>query len=298
MAQIGLGLGDFVGVVGEGVVDAAAVDVQIFTQVIHADGGALDVPARVSYAPGAVPLQFLIVEFGFGEPEHEVGLVPLAGIFFHAFTDAYLQILRLEIVEYVVFLQFGGVKVHVAAGDIGVIFFQQILDHLNEIADAVCRRYHDVGALHVQLVAIRKECVGVEAGDLHNGLFLPLGTLQHLIFTGVRVAGQMTHVRDVHSTGYVVSRVAEIFFQHVLHNVGAEVADVGEMIDRGTAGVHLHLAGLVGNKVFFLVGEGIIQLHILILSGSFLFFFRDGAEGHKQTEDQQRQRGDQHCHHQ
>ena len=35
--------------------------------------------------------------------------------------------------------------------------------------------------------AVLEEGVGVELGDLHDGLVLPLGALEHLVLAGVRV---------------------------------------------------------------------------------------------------------------
>ena len=55
VAQVGFRLGDLVGVVGEGVVNAAAVDVQVLPQLPHGDGAALDVPAGVTQPPGGLP---------------------------------------------------------------------------------------------------------------------------------------------------------------------------------------------------------------------------------------------------
>ena len=53
-----LRLGQFVFMVGEDQVLAAAVQVEGLPQVMHAHGGALDVPARPPGAPGAVPGRF------------------------------------------------------------------------------------------------------------------------------------------------------------------------------------------------------------------------------------------------
>ncbi len=36
-----------------------------------------------------------------------------------------------------------------------------------------------------------------------------------------------------------------MLFEHILHDVAAKVSYVGKVIHRRTAGVHLHLAGLV-----------------------------------------------------
>ena len=80
MAQVALALGDLVGVVGEGVVHAAAVEIQILPIVLQGDAGALDMPPRIPYAPGGIPLQGLVLELALGEPEDEVVLVALVGI--------------------------------------------------------------------------------------------------------------------------------------------------------------------------------------------------------------------------
>ena len=55
VAQICLGLSDLVGVVGECVINAAAVDIQILTKVLHGDTGALNVPAGIADTPGGIP---------------------------------------------------------------------------------------------------------------------------------------------------------------------------------------------------------------------------------------------------
>ena len=77
-------------------------------------------------------------------------------------------------------------------------------------------------------------------GDLHHGLVLPLGALEHLVLAGVGVGGQVSHVGDVHDAGDVIARVAEQLLQHVLHDIAAQVADVGKVVHCGAAGVHLH----------------------------------------------------------
>ena len=53
-----LALCNFVCVMGESVVNAAAVNVKIFTAVL-ADARTFNVPARVTYAPRTLPLEFL-----------------------------------------------------------------------------------------------------------------------------------------------------------------------------------------------------------------------------------------------
>ena len=102
MAEIGLALCDLVGVVREGVVDAAAVDIQPLAQLLYAYAGALDVPAGIAESPRALPLHLLILELGLGDPEHKVGLVALVSVGVHTLTHSDGKVLAAEIAEDVV----------------------------------------------------------------------------------------------------------------------------------------------------------------------------------------------------
>ena len=93
VTEISFALCDLVGVVGECVVDTAAVDVEILAQVLHGDSGALDMPTGITETPGTVPFQLLILNLGFGEPEHEVGLVALCKVLFNAVAHTNCKVL-------------------------------------------------------------------------------------------------------------------------------------------------------------------------------------------------------------
>ena len=261
MSEVAFGLGDLVRVVREGIVHAAAVQVEVFAVVLHRNAGALDVPARISDAPGGIPLERLILELGLREPEDEVVLVLLVLILLHALAHADGEVFLVVVVEDIVARELARVEVHIAAGDIGIAGVEQLRDDLDIIVDQARCGLDDVGALDVELLAVGKERVGVELGDLHDGLVLALGALEHLVLALIGIRGQVSHVGDVHDAVYVVARVAQVFLQHVLHDIGAQVTDVGEVVHRGTAGVHLHMAGGVGLELLFLVGGGIIQIH-------------------------------------
>ena len=165
------------------------------------------------------------------------------------------------VVEDIVALELARIEVHIAASDIGIAGVEQLRDDLDIIVDQARCGLDDVGALDVELLAVGEERVGIELGDLHDGLVLALGALEHLVLALIGIRGQVSHVGDVHDAVYVVARVAQVFLQHVLHDIGAQVTDVGEVVHRGTAGVHLHMAGGVGLELLFLVGGGIIQIH-------------------------------------
>ena len=215
-------------------------------------------PAGVTHAPGGVPLEGLVLKLGLGEPEDEVVLVALVGVLLHALPDAHGQILLVVVVEHVVLGQLGGVEVHVAAGEVGIALVHQGGDDLDIVVDHAGGGLHHVGVLDVQLFAVGEKGVGVELGDLH--LVLPLGALEHLVLAGVGVGGQVAHVGDVHHPRHVVAGVAQQLLQRVLHDVAAQVADVGEVVHRGAAGVHGHPARLVGDKLLLLVARGIVQI--------------------------------------
>ena len=47
--------------------------------------------------------------------------------------------------------------------------------------------------------------------------------------------------------------------QHVKHNDGPGIADMGEIIDRGAADIHAHVIRLEGFEVLLLAGECIVK---------------------------------------
>ena len=105
VTEVAFALGDFVGVVGEGVVDAAAVQVQILAVVLHGDAGALNVPAGIADAPGRVPFERLILELGLCKPQDEVVLVALVYDLLNALAHAYIKIVGVKVVENIVALK-------------------------------------------------------------------------------------------------------------------------------------------------------------------------------------------------
>ena len=265
MAQVAFGLGDLVGVVGKGIVYAAAVQIQIVSQVLHGDAGALNVPAGIAHAPGGVPFQGLVLEFTLGEPENKVVFISLVGVFFHTLPDANGQILFVVVVEDIVFFQLGGVEVHVAPGEIGIALLEEGFDHVDIFGDAVGGRLHYIRPLDVQLVAVGEEGIGVEFCHLHDGFMLPGSALEHLVFAGVGIGGQVAYVRDVHHPLDTVAHIPQALFQYVFHDVGPQIADMGIVIHRGAAGVHFYICGILWGKELLFVGKGIVKIHICFL---------------------------------
>ena len=165
------------------------------------------------------------------------------------------------IVEDIVAFELGGVEIDISPRLIGVAGVHQLGDDLDILVDAVGRRLHDVRPLDVELLAVGKEGVRVELCDLHDGLVLALCALDHLVLALVGVGGQMADIRDVHDALDVVAAVAQVLFEHVFHDVAAEVADVGEVIDRRAAGVHFDNVRVIRDEFFLFMRCRVIEIH-------------------------------------
>ena len=63
---------------GEDVVHATGVDVQLRPQILHGHGGAFDMPAGIAITPGAAPLEGATWLGRF--PEREIPRVPFQGV--------------------------------------------------------------------------------------------------------------------------------------------------------------------------------------------------------------------------
>ena len=103
--------------------------------------------------------------------------------------------------------------------------------------------------------------VGVELRDVPDRLAFAGGALFHLVVARVCVAGQVAYVGDVHDVVHLVAVVLERTHQKIFENVGAEVADMGEMVHRRAATVHAHGGDAFGeSENFFLARCGVVEL--------------------------------------
>ena len=72
--------------------------------MLHADAGALDMPARITNAPWTIPFQFLVIEFGLGKPQYKITLVALIFILRYVITDTYHQLFFALAGEYIIII--------------------------------------------------------------------------------------------------------------------------------------------------------------------------------------------------
>ena len=68
----------------------------------------------------------------------------------------------------------------------------------------------------------------------------------------------MPNVRYVHHTLHIIADIAQEFFEHILHDIGAEVADMRKTINGRAAGIHADLARLARHKLVHALCESVI----------------------------------------
>ena len=251
LAERGLGLGDFVLVVGEDEVKPAAVDVQRQGDVLLAHGRALDVPAGASLAPRAFPVGFA----GLGAfPEGEVQRVFL----FVAGHDARAgtQVVGRAAGQLAVAGEGAHAEIHVAGRrGVGLAVGDEALGEVEHFLNVLGGPGLDVGADHAEAVHVLM--VGLDVGfrDFGAGNALVVGALDDLV----------VHVGKIADEGDFIAFIAEQAHQDVERHRGTGMSDVRQGVGRDAAGVDAHQPLADGRERFLFSGHGIVELH----GGSF-----------------------------
>ena len=127
--------------------------------------------------------------------------------------------------------------------------FGEALDQLHHIVNMFRGAGDVIGRLEVQcppVVEVRLDIfVGVvaDAGAGSGGL----------------LDDAVVHVGKVHHLDDAKSLRVKIPPENVLENKGAEVTNVGVVVDRGSAGVHVHFVGHQRNERFRLSRHGVVE---------------------------------------
>src|SRR5262249_786869 len=99
----------------------------------------------------------------------------------------------------------------------------------------------------------------VERGDLPGRLPLLAGAALHLVLALVPVRGEVPDVGDVLHAAHVVPVRFQGAAQQAGDEVGAQVADVGVVVDRHAAGVEARLTWPQGLEHAHLAGQRVVQ---------------------------------------
>lgn len=228
-------LGDFVFVVGEDEVFTAEVEVEAGAEQFHAHGAAFDVPAGAAFAPGAGPVDLaVVIDSGF--PEGEVG-DGVFGVFVVADAFARAHGFEVEVEEAAVLAAHGAVALDAevdgfVGGLVGEVAFLQALDEVDDVLDVFCGAGHGVRARAAEEVHVGEEGLLQFLGELgEGGLGFP-DAADDFVFD----------VGDIHDVEDIVAAEFEVAAEEVGEDEGAEVADVGAVIDRWAAAVHADLS--------------------------------------------------------
>ena len=232
----GLGLGDLALVVGELVLQSAAVDVDGLAEVLHAHDRAFEVPAGETHPPGAGPLHDVV---GLGLlPEGEIDGVLLVRRRLDAGPGDHL--VDIPAGELAVRFELRDVEIDRAVHLVGVALLQQRLDQLDLLDDVAAGPRADIGTNAVELVHVLEIAARVILGQLHRVLSLLPGRLGDLVLALVRIVGQMADVGDVLHVGDAVPEIAQVPHEHIETDVALGVAQMGVPVYGRPANVHPH----------------------------------------------------------
>src|SRR5687768_7435090 len=252
VARVGLGLGDFVRVVGEYEVCAAAVDIDLFTEGIERHGGAFDVPAWPARAPGTFPAR--LAGLG-GLPQGEIEGVSLE--FGRVDAGAGEHVIDVALRESTVLLgtKFADPVVDVTTGFVCVVLRDKALDEFDDLWNDFRYAWVDVRRLDVHLVQLTVIVLDVLFGELQHGNAEPVRALDELVID----IGEILDVLDFNSAPVQISA------QDIEDDGMEGVADVTFGIWGDSTDVQPHRAiGIHAafKEVATFTGEGIEELHI------------------------------------
>ena len=246
-----LALGDLIFMVGEYQVLTAAMQVDGLAQVGTAHGAALDVPAGAAHSIGAFPGRLA----GLGcLPDSKVRRV-LLQVVLHAAAQlpvAALQVIQLQMAELAV---------------LGVALDPEV--NIPILCHIRMTRLHQVGHDGQDLrdmlggAGLYGGCQAVQTSSILE--ILGLKALSHLLhgsafFLALRNE-LIINIRDIGHILHLCAPVLQVTAQGVEHDQRPCVANVDIVVDGGAADIDAVLPRGLGDKFFFLTGQGIENLH-------------------------------------
>ena len=191
-------------------------------------------------APGAVPGR--LARLG-GLPDGEVERVGLAGLGVDA--HALRELVDALLAELAVLVEAAHAEVHAAVGRVGVVGADELADEVDDLGDGLGGPGLDVRARDPEPVGVHDVGGGVLLGHGRRVPPLGIGLVDDLV----------VHVGDVGDQRDVEAAVREPGAQDGEGDVGARVADVHQVVDRGAAAVDAGLAGVAGLERLLLLGQ-------------------------------------------
>jgi hypothetical protein len=128
---------------------------------------------------------------------------------------------------------------------VGVIRGDELADEVDDLRDGLAGQGLDVGSRHAEPVCVVAVGLGELGGDRDGRAAVGIGLDVDLV----------VHVGDVLDQGDLVAARGEPGAQHGEDDVRPGVADVHEVVDRGTAGVDADLAVVARHELLFTLRE-------------------------------------------
>src|SRR5690606_33017887 len=226
LARIRFRLRNFVFVVRKHQIQAAAVEVDVISQVFEGHGRALDVPSRAALPPGALPRR--LARFG-RFPQGEVHRIAFAFIGFE--TGARHQLVETLSAQSAVIGKARHVEKDVPVHGVGEAFFHQRLDHLDDVGNMLAHPRIMVRILNAQPPHGGQILVG-EAGRQPERI---------LSFGARSVDDLVVHVGEVLHQRDTIAPRPQKFANHRPDQRRPGMADVRFGVRRDAAGVNPHV---------------------------------------------------------
>ena len=240
-----LALGDFVFMVREFQIAAAAMNIEGLAQAAGRHHRALNVPARTPWTPRRLPAWLARLD---AFPQHEVQRIVFGLVNFDASTDA--QVFDLFARQLAVAHELGNAVVHVTiAGSVGVALVDQGLDHRVHAGDMVGGT-----RLHVRLLNVQPGFVFMHRGDhalrqRFKRFTVFIRTIDDLVVD----IGDVAHIRQI------VTAKTQPARHQVEGNHAATVTQVAVVVHGHAAHVHTHLVAIQRLENFFALGERVVD---------------------------------------
>ena len=249
---------DLILMMREDQITAAAVEVKRLTEILHRHRRALDVPARASFPPRAVPRGLARL---CRLPQSEVHRMMLRLVDLDARTC--LHVIKTASAEASVRSKCLNAVVDVAClRNVGIAALDQRLDHVDDVVHRLgdARKY--ISTMHIQRIHRRK--VG---GDIAVRDLLP----RHALAVR-RIDDLIVHVGEVLDVAHAIALVCEIAPNDIPRHKGSCISDVRVIIGSDTAAVNADLALTQRVKFFLFTGHCIVNSNHRI---SLFMLFKD-----------------------
>ena len=255
LARRRLGLRNLVLMMRKEIVDAARMQVERLAQILHGHRRTLDVPAGTPPAPRRIPSDRTVRRL----PRLPQGKVPdvLLVVLVRRAAEPGLLVVKVDVRELAVARKLPDLEIdRTVFALVRDALLHQLRDERNHLGNVVRRRGIDLRRLDVELLKVSEERVLVrfrERGQRHTLRVRPANRL----VVDVR---QVHHLPDLHAVE--LDNASE----DILERIGAEVADVREIVDRRSAGVKANR--VVGERLEFLnpTRKRIENVHARIIS--------------------------------